>query len=174
MLRLFQVLLLSLVLAGCSVKPSLDDPKLSGRTFDLVQFFEGRTTAHGQFQDVLGNVSRRFEVDIEGTWDGAVLTLVEDFTYSDQTTEKRIWTLMPSEDGVWTGSAAGVIGEARGQIKGDMFYWQYTIDLPLPDGEMRVSFDDYMWLLSEDRVLNIAYMSKSGVPLGQVTIFFEK
>ena len=39
---------------------------------------------------------------------------------------------------------------------------------------MRVSFDDYMWLLSDDRMLNKAYMSKFGVPLGEVTIIFEK
>ena len=25
---------------------------------------------------------------------------------------------------------------------------------------MRVTFDDYMWLISEDRMLNKAYMSK--------------
>jgi hypothetical protein len=55
-----------------------------------------------------------------------------------------------------------------------MFYWTYTIDLPLPDGDMRVSFDDYMWMLSDDRVLNVSYVSKYGVPLGQVTIMFER
>jgi hypothetical protein len=55
-----------------------------------------------------------------------------------------------------------------------MFYWAYTIDLPLPSGEMRVSFEDYMWMLSENRVLNKAYMSKWGIPVGEVTIMFEK
>jgi hypothetical protein len=55
-----------------------------------------------------------------------------------------------------------------------MFYWAYTIDLPLPSGEMRVSFKDYMWMLSETRVLNKAYMSKWGIPVGEVTIMFEK
>lgn len=174
MLRFFQMVLILLVLAGCAIKPSIDDPKLSDRELDLVEFFEGRTTAHGQFQDVLGNVSRRFEVDIKGSWNGSELVLVEDFLYSDNTTEQRIWTLTPKGDGAWTGTAAGVIGEATGQIKGDMFYWTYTIDLPLPDGPMRVTFDDYMWSLSDKRVLNIAYMSKYGFPLGQVTIFFEK
>lgn len=174
MLKIFQTLLVLALLAGCAVKPSLHDPKLSDRSFDLVEFFEGRTTAHGQFQDVLGNVSLRFDVEIRGTWNGSELVLVEDFVYSDNTTEQRIWTLTPKGEGAWTGTAAGVIGEAKGQIDGDMFYWTYTIDLPLPDGPMRVSFDDYMWLIAEDRVLNIAYMSKSGIPLGQVTIFFEK
>jgi hypothetical protein len=55
-----------------------------------------------------------------------------------------------------------------------MFYWAYTLDLPTPSGERRVSFKDYMWMLSDDRVLNKAYMSKWGLPLGEVTIMFEK
>jgi hypothetical protein len=54
----------------------------------------------------------------------------------------------------------------KGQIEGDTFYWAYKIDLPLSDGEMRVSFDDYMWLLDDNRVLNIAYMSKMGISFG--------
>jgi hypothetical protein len=72
------------------------------------------------------------------------------------------------------GYADGVVGGAEGEIDGDMFYWAYTIDLPLPSGEMRVSFKDYMWMLSETRVLNKAYMSKWGIPVGEVTIMFEK
>ena len=74
----------------------------------------------------------------------------------------------------WAGSAEGVIGTAEGKTNGDMFYWAYTIDLPTPNGKRRVSFKDYMWMLSDTRVLNKAYMSKWGIPLGEVTIIFEK
>ena len=105
---------------------------------------------------------------------GKTLTLVEDFSYSDGTIEQRVWTLEKIGDDDWVGTADGVIVGARGKESGDMFYWNYTIDLPIPDGQMRVSFDDYMWLLSDDRMLNKAYMSKFGVPLGEVTIIFEK
>jgi hypothetical protein len=31
-----------------------------------------------------------------------------------------------------------------------------------------------MWLLSEDRLLNRAYMKRFGVDIGEVIIFFEK
>jgi hypothetical protein len=37
-----------------------------------------------------------------------------------------------------------------------------------------VSFDDWMWLLTDDRLLNRAYMSRFGVPIGEVIIFFER
>ena len=164
-----------LLLAACSGRPSLDDPKLSDRQLNLEEFFEGDLVAYGQFQDILGNVSRRFEVDIEGTWDGETLTLVEDFVYEDGSTERRVWTLVKTGDQTWEGTAPGVIGTALGEERGDTFNWAYTIDLPISGGEtVRVSFDDWMWLLTEDRLLNKAYMERWGIGVGLVTITFEK
>ena len=173
-MRLIVCLIMILPLIGCGIAPSLDDPKLSNKQLNLEEFFDGEINAYGQFQDILGNVTRRFEVDIQAEMVGKTLTLVEDFSYSDGTIEQRVWTLEKIGDDDWVGTADGVIGGARGKESGDMFYWNYTIDLPISDGQMRVTFDDYMWLLSDDRMLNKAYMSKFGVPLGEVTIIFEK
>lgn len=174
MFRTLMLLCALVALSACG-RPSLTDPTLSERHLHLEEFFHGDLSAHGQFQDVFGEVRRRFEVDIRGTWDGQTLRLVEDFRYDDGTTEQRIWTLQQTGGGGWQGTAPGVIGVATGQERGDTFNWQYTIDLPLPDREpLRVTFDDWMWMLSEDRVLNRAYMSRWGVPLGEVIITFER
>jgi hypothetical protein len=182
-MRIVIVALLVLGMAGCAGRPSLDTEKLSDLKLDLEVFFDGKTVAHGQFQDVLGNVSRRFVVDITGTWDGRTLTLVEDFVYEDNSTEKRVWTLVKTGEDTWRGTAPGVLGEATGRESGDTFNWQYTIDLPVPDANappgappdtLRVTFDDWMWLLTDDRLLNRAYMKKFGVTIGEVIISFEK
>jgi len=162
------------LLAACSGRPSLTDQPLSDRDFELQEFFEGRTVAHGQFQDRFGTVRRRFEVVIDGTWEDGTLTLDEDFSYADGTSERRVWTLRQTGPETWEGTAPGVIGTAKGREQGDTFNWAYTIDLPVPDGTMRVSFDDWMWQLSENRVLNRAYMRKAGVTIGSVIIMFEK
>jgi len=163
-----------MLLSACTFKPSLEDEKLSSRTLNLEEFFEGETVAYGQFQDILGTVRRRFEVKITGTWDGQTLRLVEDFVYEDESTEQRIWTLTKTGPETWEGTAPGVIGVATGEERGDTFNWRYRIDLPVPDGTLRVDFDDWMWLLSEDRLLNIAYMKRFGLDIGTVTIVFEK
>ena len=173
-MRIYQFFIIILCLAGCSLSPSLRDPKLSEQQLNLEEFFNGNVIAYGQFQDVLGTVSRRFNVNIHGTLNQDQLTLTENFSYSDGTTEQRIWNLTKVGDQKWTGFADGVQGKAEGEESGDTFYWNYTIDLPLPDGKMRVTFNDYMWLLSPNRMLNKAYMSKWGIPLGEVTIIFEK
>lgn len=163
------------LLSACAGRPALDDPHLSDRQLNLEDFFVGDIVAHGQFQDILGTVRRRFEVAITGTWDGETLTLVEDFVYEDASTEQRVWSLVKTGPDTWRGTAPGVVGEAFGEERGDTFNWQYTIDLPLAGGEtMRLAFDDWMWLLSEDRLLNRAYMTRFGVPIGEVIITFEK
>ncbi|MDJ1006741.1 MAG: DUF3833 domain-containing protein [Paracoccaceae bacterium] len=166
-------------LAACAGTPSLDDEALSDRQLDLEEFFDGDLVAYGQFQDLFGTVRRRFEVEVSGDWDGERLRLVEDFVYEDGATERRVWTLTKTGPETWEGTAPGVIGTATGEERGDTFNWRYTIDLPIPaaDGSvetLRASFDDWMWLLSDDRLLNRAYMSRYGVRIGEVIITFEK
>ena len=163
-----------LALAGCAGRPGPDDPLLSERQLNLEEFFDGPVVAHGQFKDLFGTVRRRFVVTIDSTWDGRVLTLDENFVYEDGTIENRLWTLTKTGPDNWQGTAPGVIGVASGVERGDTFNWRYRIDLPVPDGTLRVDFDDWMWLLSDDRLMNIAYMRRAGVTIGQVVIFFER
>lgn len=169
----------ALALAACTGKPSFQDATLSDQKLDLEEFFDGKLVATGQFQDILGTVRRSFVVQIDGDWDGERLRLVEDFVYEDGSTEQRIWTLRKTGDDSWEGTAPGVIGAATGQEQDNRFNWRYTIDLPIPaaDGSaetLRVEFDDWMWLLTEDRLLNRAYMKRYGIDIGEVIITFEK
>jgi len=168
-----------LTLAACTGKPSMSDPVLTDRQLNMEEFFDGTVVAHGQFQDVLGTVRRSFVVTISGNWDGERLILTEDFVYEDGSTEQRVWTLSKTGPETWSGTAPGVQGVAQGVEDGNRFNWQYTIDLPIPaaDGTtdtMRVSFDDWMWQLSDDRLFNRAYMKRFGVDIGDVSIMFER
>ena len=171
--------LLSAGLAACSGHPSFQDASLSDRQFRLEEFFNGKFIAHGQFQDRFGTVRRQFVVRVNGHWDGKLLKLVEDFVYEDGSTEQRVWTLHKTGATTWEGTAPGVIGVAKGEVKGDRFNWTYTIDLPVtkagaPTTTTQVSFDDWIWLQSDKRAFNRAYMMKYGITLGDVSISFEK
>ena len=122
---------------------------------------------------------RQFEVKIDGHWDGNELKLTEDFVYEDSSTEQRVWTLHKTGETTWEDTAPGVVGMATGEVRGDRFNWHYTIDLPVPSAggptkTTRVSFDDWIWLLSDTRAFNRAYMMKYGITLGDVSISFEK
>lgn len=163
-----------LLVSACGGTPSLDDHTGATPELEIQEFLSGKLTAHGVFQDRFGDVRRTFVVDVLGEWDGKVLTLTEDFVYEDGSTEQRIWRLTQTGDETWSGKADGVIGEAVGEERGNAFNFAYTIDLKTPDGTLRATFDDWLWQIDDQVMINRAYVTKFGVEIGTLSIFFQR
>lgn len=163
----------ALALGGCSTQ-SIDQYRSEKPVLDLQQYFNGVLDAYGVFTDRSGTVVKRFTVVMRCNWQGDEGVLDEDFTYSDGTTQKRIWRLKKLPDGRYTGTADDVVGTAQGQARGNTFYWTYTLSLPVDGSVYDVQFDDWMYLMTDTVMLNRATMSKFGVRLGEVTLSFTK
>ena len=165
------------LLAGCA-SPQVSDYAAEKPVLDLRQYFKGTVDAYGVFTDRSGRVVKRFTVVMTCSWQGPpgqeTGVLDEVFSYSDGTTDRRIWTLKRSPDGRYTGTAADVLGEAFGEEKGNAFRWGYTLKLPVDGKVVEVQFDDWMYLMSDKVMLNKAVMSKFGIRLGEVTLTFVK
>ena len=160
-------------LIGCA-SPQVGDYASQTPTLDLAQYFNGTVDAHGMFQDRSGRIVKRFTVVMDCQWQGNQGVLDEAFTYSDGSTERRIWRLTKHADGRYTGTAGDVVGEAQGQTSGNAFRWNYTLRLPVDGKEYEVQFDDWMFLVDDRVLLNRATMSKFGVTLGEVLLSFTK
>jgi len=162
-----------LLLAGCASQ-HLPGYAAERPLLDLRTYFNGTLDAHGIFQNRSGQVVRRFTVVMRGSWSGNEGVLDEDFVYSDGQTEKRIWRLRRQPDGRYTGTADDVVGTASGALSGNAFHWTYTLRLPVDGRVYDVQFDDWMYLMDENVMLNKAVMSKFGIRLGEVTLVFIK
>ena len=160
-------------LTGCA-SPTPADYASQSPKLDLKQYLNGKLLAHGIVTDRGGKVLQRFTVKMTGTWVGDTGTLDERFTYSDGRQETRIWTLQRGADGRYTGRAADVLGEAVGQAGGNAFNWRYTLLLPVDGRTWEVQFDDWMFLVDEQVMLNRAVMSKFGIRLGEVLLSFQR
>ena len=163
----------SAVLAGCA-SPQVSDYAQQRPKLELDRYFNGRIRAHGMFQKRGGEVVRRFTVVMDCHWEGNQGVLDEAFSYSDGSTQRRVWRLTKHADGRYTGRADDVVGEAEGQESGNAFRWNYTLRLPVDGKEYDVQFDDWMFLVDERVMLNRATMSKFGITLGEVLLSFTK
>ena len=165
--------LAALALAGCAaVAPqdyARDKPAL-----DLREYFTGRVDAWGVVQDRSGRILKRMVVEIDGAWKGDTGTLDERFTYADGTKEARVWTIR-KDGNRYTGTAADVVGEARGEAAGNALRWNYVLDARREGGgTIHLDMDDWMWLVDERTLVNRTTFSKFGIRFGEVTIFFRK
>ncbi len=161
------------LMPGCA-SPDIADYQGEKPALDLRTYFNGTVDAWGVFTDRSGKVVKRLTVVMECTWQGDEGVLDEAFTYSDGTTQRRVWRVRKGPDGRYTGTADDVVGQAQGQARGNALRWRYTLALPVDGRVWNVDFDDWMYLMSEKVLLNRATMSKFGVTLGEVTLSFTK
>ena len=173
MKRFWLILVAVFGLWGCS-SVNVDHYRAEQPVLELRDYFDGTLDAWGMFQDRSGKVVKRFHVVIEASWQGAVGTLDERFTYSDGSTQRRVWTLTRLGEGRYTGRADDVVGEASGEAAGNALRWRYVLALPVDGKVYNVDFDDWMFLMDDKVMLNRSVMSKFGFRLGEVTLSFVK
>lgn len=164
---------LLLLLTACGGM-AIEDYAGSEPDFVLEEYFEGTTTATGIFIDRFGNLRRHFDVVIEGDWDGNTLTLTEDFDYDDGEQQQRVWRFEKVAPGDYRGTANDVDETVTLTQTGRAATMSYEIDLAVEGDTWRVSFEDWLWRLDEDRVFNRATVRRWGIMIGQVEILFDR
>jgi len=164
--------LTSTVLISCSA--NIEDYQQQSKQFDLKQYFNGDLIAWGILQNRSDKVTRRFCVELSGRWQGDSGVLAEKFYFDDGEISYRNWLLNKQDDGSYLGSAEDVIGTAFGKHQGFAFQLQYTLALQFDESTYNVTMNDWMYQLDEHRVMNKTAISKFGVNVANVTLFFDK
>ena len=158
---------------GCS-NPKMENVVSKDITFDLIEYFEGETTAWGLVVDRFGNLQRTFKVKLDGKRDNTKLLLKEYFTYNDGEKEYREWVISKTETGSYEGKSKDIIGIAKGIKVGNTMRMVYDTTISIGETELRVSFDDRFVKADKKVVINRAEVLKWGIKIADVTIFFSK
>ena len=174
-IRSFITIFTVVLLSACAT--SLDGERYRGQSpgFDLFAFFDGNVKAWGIVQDRSGEITQRFTVDIKGTVDNQQLRLDETFHYSlgDGVTE-RVWIIDRQANGRYSGRADDILGEAYGEAFGNAFRWTYAMDLPVGDNSYEVTFEDWIWQLDDNSLINRSWIQKFGIDFAEVTLFMQR
>lgn len=172
-MRFFILLLATALISSCS-SPTVKIYEAEKPKLTLEGYFNGKMKGHGVVMSRSGEVTRRFVVQLDGQWTGQTGILKEDFAWADGEKSQRIWTLTKKTEGQYEGTAGDVIGKAEGASAGNAFNWSYVMDLKTKDSRHNISFDDWMYLVDENVLINEANMYFYGFRVGKVLISFDK
>ena len=142
--------------------------------FDLTTFFAGRTRAWGIFEDRFGTLRRRFTVEMEGHWHDGVFLLEERFRYDTGDEEVRVWRVTPEAGGRFSATSEDCIGTLQGISRADAVDMRYRFRLKLQSLSIAVNFSDRIYRMGAGIAVNRATMSKWGITLGELSLFFER
>ena len=140
----------------------------------LKQFFQGTAKAWGVLQDWQGKQSVRFNAELCGEWQGDDGNLYELFYFSDGRIEQRHWQLEQHADGRVSGTAADVVGPARGQLSGNALYWEYTLRIPYDGDTLDVKVKDWMYLIDNENLINRSTLHKFGLQVAELTLSIQQ
>ena len=161
-----------LILFGCSTT-SIDYEDTQPE-FDLKTFFSGDLKGWGLIKNINGKVTKRFTVDMNGSWDGDKGVLYELFKYQDGTTQERTWYLNKQANNINTGTASDVIGTAKGTQEGFAFNWDYDLLVETSGKQIQVHLQDWLYQVDDDALISEAKIKKFGINVGEVIIFILK
>ncbi|MDO6609958.1 DUF3833 domain-containing protein [Shewanella sp. 1_MG-2023] len=169
----FLVVIAGLVLMSCS-SASIEDYDKTTPVLNLKTFFDGQLTASGIVQDYSGTVTRKFTVTMEASWQGDEGVINEWFIYDDGEKQTRIWKITDLGNGKYQGTANDILGIAEGEARGIALRWAYDMNLVVDDSEYEVHFDDWMFLVDENTIINKSDIIKFGITVAEVTLVIQK
>lgn len=141
------------------------------QSFTLESYFTGKTYATGQFSAING-AKRQFEVELNGTWDGQVLTLREDFIFNDGSRDTKTWHFTKTSQNTYEGTREDVIGSTKIVIENNIARFNYLVYLDPDARKLKVRFHDEMRLNPDGTLLNEARITKFLFPIGKTRVEF--
>lgn len=166
------LLIIAILASSCASAPSA--PENVELKFSLPDDLLGKTVGNGNFSAIDGT-SRDFTVHIDGSRDGRVMTLVEDFEYADGVRERKTWTLTQQANGEYSGVREDVVGTARGYQDGKVFRLEYTMAIPNADGTpgRKVNFRDVLYKQADGTIRNDAVVGILGFRVARVKLILS-
>ena len=74
----------------------------------------------------------------------------------------------------YEGTAEDVIGKARGFSYGPIFKFEYVLLVPVKGRNIKITFDDWIFMQDDKVAINRATMTKFGIKVAELTVMFFK
>ena len=171
------LLIISLFLiTSCSDNSNMKPEDFKNKEPRLIieEYLSGNVKAWGILQNRSGKVTRQFSADLNGQWDGKMLILDEKFVWSDGEIQTRQWKIKKIDNHNYEGTAGDVVGIAKGYSYGPAFKFEYVLLVPVKGREMKITFDDWIFMQDERVAINRATMTKFGIKVAELTVMFVK
>ena len=142
--------------------------------FDPLDFFSGRSESSGVMENRSGAPVKRVKTRTVGFWQDGVLRLEQELNIDGEPSSHRVWRLRRIDEHHFEGTANDMVGTARGEARGPVFHWTFTLALSPGNPLANVRMSQWMYLQPDRRTMvNHTTVTKAGIVLSQVTEQFR-
>ena len=176
LIKYISLIICAFLITSCSNNSAMKPEDFKNKEPRLIieEYLSGNVKAWGVLQNRSGKVTRQFNADLNGTWDGKQLILKEKFNWDDGEVQDREWTINKIDEHNYEGTAGDVVGKAKGYSYGPAFKFEYVLLVPVKGRELKITFDDWIFKQDDRVAINRATMTKFGIKVAELTVVFVK
>ena len=176
LIKSISLIICAFLITSCSNNSAMKPEDFKDKKPRLIieEYLAGEVKAWGILQNRSGKVTRQFSATLNGKWDGAQLILDEIFNWDDGEIQNRQWKINKIDEHNYEGTAGDVVGKAKGFSYGPAFKFEYVLLVPVKGKEMKITFDDWIFMQDEKVAINRAKMTKFGIRVADLTVVFVK
>ncbi len=176
LIKYISLIICAFLITSCSNNSAMKPEDFKNKEPRLIieEYLSGNVKAWGVLQNRSGKVTRQFNANLNGTWDGKQLVLKEKFNWNDGEVQDREWTINKIDEHNYEGTAGDVVGKAKGYSYGPAFKFEYVLLVPVKGRELKITFDDWIFKQDDRVAINRATMTKFGFKVAELTVVFVK
>ena len=112
LIKSISLIICAFLITSCSNNSAMKPEDFKNKEPRLIieEYLSGNVKAWGVLQNRSGKVTRQFNADLNGTWDGKQLILKEKFNWDDGEVQDREWTINKIDEHNYEGTAGDVVG----------------------------------------------------------------
>ena len=176
LIKSISLIICAFLITSCTNNSAMKPEDFKNKEPRLIieEYLSGNVKAWGVLQNRSGKVTRQFNANLNGTWDGKQLVLKEKFNWNDGEVQDREWTINKIDEHNYEGTAGDVVGKAKGYSYGPAFKFEYVLLVPVKGRELKITFDDWIFKQDDRVAINRATMTKFGFKVAELTVVFVK
>ncbi len=165
---------MALALASCASKP-FETFKDGKPVFKPEKYFAGHTNSWGIFEKRSGEPKEILHTETNGKWDGSTLHFEQELLFAEGKKKHRSWLIHRLDERHYSATGTGIVGTARGEVSGNAFHLEFTLDA-LPGNPLgHVHMSQWMFLQPDGvTMVNRDTITKAGVIITEITELFHK
>ncbi len=143
--------------------------------FDPMKFFTGHTRSWGVIESRAGEPTTRIVTETWGKIVGGELRMEQDLFIEKKPRQHRSWRMRRIDAHHFEATANDVIGTAKGESRGNLFRWTFTLATKPGNALFNISMTQRMYgQPDEQTMINRDAVRKFGVTIAQVTEQFRR
>lgn len=142
--------------------------------FRMESFYSGLLYGWGHAVDRRSGRERGLTATLRGRWDGAVLTLDQDWRMDGAAPERRMWRIRPTAEG-YSGIGSDVVGTAEARrTDGGGLLWRYLVDVPVGPRSWRLACEEELVPQTPNVATVAIRIAKFGLAIAEIDLILSR